>query len=117
MFYFFIYFQSSSKRRSSEIIKKLILVGSKSSIINIELPGVLPSPLLALTLKKFLYFLKRKLFLYFGKQRPRKISYVLGNGTCLYFQTFLIFQERNIQNPGITELFLCSRKEIFKTLT
>ena len=40
---------------------------------------------LALILRNFLYFLKRKLFLYFRKRKPRKIPYISGNGTFLYF--------------------------------
>ena len=42
---------------------------------------------LALIMKNFLYFFKRKLFLYFGKRRSQKDS--------LYFRKwkFLIFQE------------------------
>ena len=37
------------------------------------------------TPKKFLYFLKRKLFFYFRKRKPEKIPYISGNGTFLYF--------------------------------
>ena len=42
---------------------------------------------LALIIRSFLYFLKRKLFLYFGRRKPRKNS--------LYFRkrNFLIIQE------------------------
>ena len=48
------------------------------------------------TLKHFLYFPKRKLFLCFGKKEPRK--------SVLYFRkpNFHILQEKNIQNPAIT---------------
>ena len=95
-----------------------------------------PKKLLIFSQKKlFLYFGKRKpektsifsqkkLFLYFEKRKPEKIPYISGNGSFLYFrkgifttlpsQNFLIFQERNIQNPGITELFLNFRKGIFR---
>ena len=40
----------------------------------------------ALILRDSLYFLKRKLFLYFGKRKPEKIPYISGNGTFLYFR-------------------------------
>ena len=43
--------------------------------------------------KKFLYFIKRKLSLYFGKWKPEKIPYISGNGIFLYLRKFLIFQE------------------------
>ena len=45
---------------------------------------------LALILKNFLYFLKRNLFLYFGKRKLRKIPYISGNGNP---EKFLIFQQ------------------------
>ena len=73
--------------------------------------------------KNFLYFLKRKLFLYFGKQKPREnclyfkkrkpeknslyfrkrnFSYILGKeySEPCHNGTILIFQEMNIQHPG-----------------
>ena len=39
-----------------------------------------------LELKNFLHFIKRKLFLYFGKRKPEKRAYILDNGTFLYFR-------------------------------
>ena len=49
------------------------------------------SNFLALILRNFLYFLKRKLFLYFGTQKPRKNS--------LYFRkrNFIKFEEVNFK--------------------
>ena len=54
---------------------------------------------------KLLYFVKRKLFLYFRQRKPRKKS--------LYFRkrNFLIFRERYIQNP-----YISSTTSIFGTL-
>ena len=55
--------------------------------------------------KNLLYFVKRKLFLYFRKRKPRKKS--------LYFRkrNFLIFRERYIQG-----LYISSTTSIFGTL-
>ena len=47
--------------------------------------------------KKFLYFIKRKLSLFFGKRKPEKIPYISGNGIFLYLRKFLIFQEVTFQ--------------------
>ena len=44
--------------------------------------------------KIFLYFLKKKAVLIFrGTETPKKIPYISGNGTFLYFKKVLIFQE------------------------
>ena len=44
--------------------------------------------------KNFLHFIKRKLFLYFRKRKPRKkIPYISGNGTFLYFRNKLARSE------------------------
>ena len=59
-------------------------------------------------LKNVLYFFKRKLFLYFGKRKPRKISNISGNGTFLYFSK---------PKPPPQKNFLYFRKGILRTLT
>ena len=56
-----------------------------------------------LILRNFLYFLKRKLFLYFGKQNPPK--------------NYLNFGERNFLISFLKKVFLYFRKCIFRTLT
>ena len=56
-----------------------------------------------LILRNFLYFLKRKLFLYFGKQNPQK--------------NYLNFRERNFLISFLKKVFLYFRKCIFRTLT
>ena len=48
---------------------------------------------LALILKNFSYFLKRKLFSYFRKQKPEKISYIFSKESCSY-----ISRNRNPEN-------------------
>ena len=55
-------------------------------------------------IKKFLLFSQKEAFLIFRKTETLKHS--------LYFRkrNFLIFQERYIQNPDITELFYISGK-------
>ena len=97
--------------------------------------------------KLLLYFLKRKLFSYFRKRKHWKNSLYFLKEICCYFRktealknslyfrkrNFLIFQERYIQNPGITKFFyisgkvysghwynwtfVCYEKSIFRTLT
>ena len=62
------------------------------------------------TPKKFLRFSQKEAFLIFRGTETSKNPYLSGNGT------FLVFQERNIQNPDITELFLYFRKVVFRTL-
>ena len=49
--------------------------------------------------RNFLYFLKRKLFLYFKRNeiKPRKKSFYFRNGTFLCFRKLLIFQELTYQ--------------------
>ena len=77
-------------------------------------------------MKKLLTFFQKKVFLIFQETEP---CYTPGigyseacfNATFLYFrkrtfrtllhQNFLTFQERNIQNPAITELSYISGKE------
>ena len=45
-------------------------------------------------IKKILIFSQKKAFLYFGKQKPRKISYISENGNP---KKFLIFEEVTFQ--------------------
>ena len=65
-------------------------------------------------LKTLLYFRKRKSrknFLCFRKQKSEKKNYISGKeySKPWHNKNFLIIQERNIQNPGITELSYISR--------
>ena len=81
---------------------------------------------LTLILKNFLYFLKRKLSLYYRKRKPRKIRHISGKGSLLYFRKrkpektsyisgsifpssenkkttlkmFLVFQEMEVSSPN-----------------
>ena len=60
-------------------------------------------------IKNYLHFLKRKLFLYFGKQKLRKkdFLYFTGNGTLLNFRKRLkklaVFQEVTLRAQKIKE--------------
>ena len=49
---------------------------------------------LALILKKILLFSQKKGFLYFEKRTPKKIPYISGNGTFLYFRKKLFKLEK-----------------------
>ena len=60
-------------------------------------------------------------FLYFRKRKPRKNflyflreTEILKNYLHFRKRNFLIFQERYIQNPGITELFYISERYVQK---
>ena len=51
---------------------------------------------------KFLYFPKRKRFLYFRKRKPKRISYISGNGN--RGKKYLYFRKRNFFILQETEL-------------
>ena len=70
---------------------------------------------LALILKKKLCFLKRKLFLIFSQKTFLIFPFSKAFQKSLYFRkrNFRMLQEKNIQNPGITELSYIFRNGAF----
>ena len=87
---------------SSIICSYLAHFLSPSSINRKNLPGKkIPlfweMKLSCSSIKNFLYFLKRKIFLYFKNGDPKKIPYISGNGAFLYFRELLLFQEVTFQ--------------------
>ena len=58
---------------------------------------------LALTLKYFLYFLKRKLFLYFGKRKPR-MNYFISFKLLIFLE--VTFQSRKMKKPNLKKFLI-----------
>ena len=71
-------------------------IGLKSEKMQVFLSFLIK---MSYTLENFLYFLKRKLFLYFKRNeiKPRKKYLYFRNGTFLCFRKLLIFQELSYQ--------------------
>ena len=63
---------------------------------------------LTLILKNFLYFLERKLFLYFAKRKPRKNPYISGNGNPKKLRIFqeVIFLARKIKKLTLKKFLI-----------
>ena len=67
-------------------------------------------------IKKFLIFSQKKAFLYFGKQKLRKISYISENGNPKKFLIFkeVTFQARKMKkNPTVKRCLIFREMELF----
>ena len=61
-------------------------------------------------IKKFLYFLKGKLLLYFGKQNPALPSLNTKKSTR---KKFLVFPEMELSSSNIKKILILSQKKAF----